>query len=39
MSELDQSEHARYDLGLLFTDGMPEHDDAAGYRGAVAAHR
>jgi len=27
----------RYDLGLLFTDGMPEIDDEAGYRGAVAA--
>jgi hypothetical protein len=37
MSELDRSERDRYDLGLLFTDGMPEHDDAAGYRGAVAA--
>jgi len=35
MSELDRSE--RYDLGLLFTDGMPEHDDGTGYRGAVAA--
>jgi DNA-binding transcriptional MerR regulator len=28
---------ARYDLGMLFTDGMPELDPAAGYRGAVAA--
>jgi DNA-binding transcriptional MerR regulator len=27
----------RYDLGLLFTDGMPEMDDTAGYRGTVAA--
>ena len=27
----------RYDLGLLFTDGMPELDDSAGYRGVVAA--
>ena len=27
----------RYDLGLLFTDGLPELDDAAGYRGAIAA--
>lgn len=27
----------RYDLGLLFTDGLPELDDQAGYRGAVAA--
>ncbi len=27
----------RYDLGLLFTDGLPEMDASAGYRGAVAA--
>ena len=37
MSELDRSERDRYDLGLLFTDGMPEHDEVTGYRGAVAA--
>jgi DNA-binding transcriptional MerR regulator len=37
MSELSRSEGPRYDLGLLFTDGMPDHDDATGYRGAVAA--
>jgi len=37
MSELSRSEESRYDLGLLFTDGMPDHDDATGYRGAVAA--
>jgi DNA-binding transcriptional MerR regulator len=37
MSELSRSEDSRYDLGLLFTDGMPDLDDAAGYRGAVAA--
>jgi len=37
MSELSRSEASRYDLGLLFTDGMPDHDDATGYRGAVAA--
>ena len=37
MSELSRSEDSRYDLGLLFTDGMPDHDDASGYRGAVAA--
>jgi len=37
MSELSRSEASRYDLGLLFTDGMPNHDDATGYRGAVAA--
>lgn len=38
MSELlNRGDDARYDLGLLFTDGLPELDDAAGYRGAVAA--
>ena len=37
MSELSRSESSRYDLGLLFTDGMPDHDDSSGYRGAVAA--
>lgn len=37
MSELRRSEETRYDLGLLFTDGMPELDDSTGYRGAVAA--
>lgn len=37
MSELSRSEDSRYDLGLLFTDGMPDLDDAAGYRGAIAA--
>lgn len=38
MSELSRSsEESRYDLGLLFTDGMPDLDDSTGYRGAVAA--
>lgn len=37
MSELSRSEDSRYDLGLLFTDGMPDLDDTAGYRGAIAA--
>lgn len=37
MTELDRSDRARYDLGLLFTDGLPEHDDGTGYRGAIAA--
>jgi len=37
MSELDRTARSRYDLGLLFTDGMPEHDEVTGYRGAVAA--
>lgn len=32
-----RNEGPRYDLGLLFTDGLPVLDDAAGYRGAVAA--
>ncbi len=36
MSELGRSEDSRYDLELLFTDGLPE-DDGSGYRGAVAA--
>ncbi len=37
MRENSRSEESRYDLGLLFTDGMPELDDDAGYRGAIAA--
>lgn len=37
MSELSRNDGSRYDLGLLFTDGLPQLDDAAGYRGAVAA--
>jgi DNA-binding transcriptional MerR regulator len=36
-SELSRNEGSRYDLGLLFTDGMPDLDDTAGYRGAIAA--
>lgn len=32
-----RNEEARYDLGLLFTDDMPDLDDTSGYRGAVAA--
>lgn len=36
MSGISRSED-RYDLGLLFTDGMPTLDDHEGYRGAVAA--
>ncbi|WP_439691202.1 MerR family transcriptional regulator [Curtobacterium sp. SP.BCo] len=31
------SDMTRYDLGLLFTDGLPEHDEQNGYRGTVAA--
>src|SRR3569623_1768867 len=38
MSELSREDGvARYDLGLLFTAGLPEMDDVNGYRGAVAA--
>ena len=37
MSELSTSDESRYDLGLLFTDGLPDLDENAGYRGAVAA--
>jgi DNA-binding transcriptional MerR regulator len=38
MSEVSsRSEASRYDLGLLFTDGLPDLDDSAGYRGAIAA--
>jgi len=38
MSEVSsRSESSRYDLGLLFTDGLPDLDDSLGYRGAVAA--
>lgn len=37
MSDLSRDEAPRYDLGLLFTDGLPDLDGAAGYRGAVAA--
>lgn len=37
MSEVNRSEESRYDLGLLFTDGMPDLDDNSGYRGAIAA--
>ena len=31
------NEDSRYGLGLLFTDGLPDLDDSAGYRGAIAA--
>src|SRR5919206_71899 len=36
MSELSRSDD-RYDLGLLFTDGMPDLEENEGFRGAVAA--
>ena len=34
---VEESEGTRIDVGMLFTDGLPDHEDAAGYRGAVAA--
>lgn len=38
MAEVTRSEdESRYDLGLLFTDGLPDLDDTTGYRGTVAA--
>ncbi|MHA7986327.1 MerR family transcriptional regulator [Rathayibacter sp. CAU 1779] len=37
MTEVRRNDDARYDLGFLFTDGLPEMDDVTGYRGAVAA--
>ena len=37
MSELSRSDDSRYDLGLLFTDGLPDLDENTGYRGTVAA--
>jgi len=37
MSEVSPSDEARYADGLLFTDGLPELEEGAGYRGAVAA--
>jgi DNA-binding transcriptional MerR regulator len=38
MSELSRSEeNPRYELGPLFTDGLPDLDADAGYRGAIAA--
>lgn len=38
MSEKSPVDGEQYQLGLLFTDGLPEMDDNAGYRGAVAAN-
>ncbi|WP_210505297.1 MerR family transcriptional regulator [Naasia sp. SYSU D00057] len=36
MKELSRSED-RYDLGLLFTDGMPDLEAGEGFRGTIAA--
>ncbi|SFR96727.1 MerR HTH family regulatory protein [Agrococcus baldri] len=33
----DQGGTSRHELGLLFTDGLPQEDDAVGYKGAIAA--
>lgn len=36
--QVDQPEgDAPYELGVLFTDGLPQESDAVGYRGAIAA--
>jgi DNA-binding transcriptional MerR regulator len=37
MVDVNRSEEARYDRGLLFTDGLPDLDDGSGYRGTIAA--
>ncbi len=37
MTGASRNADARYDLGLLFTDGLPEFDDDSGFRGAIAA--
>ena len=31
------AERTTLDTGVLFTDGLPQHDDSVGYRGAIAA--
>jgi DNA-binding transcriptional MerR regulator len=36
MAEITPEREA-LDTGLLFTDGLPQHDDSVGYRGAIAA--
>lgn len=37
MVDVNRNEGSRYDLGLLFTDGLPDLDDGSGYRGTIAA--
>jgi DNA-binding transcriptional MerR regulator len=37
MSEVNRSDEARYADGMLFSDGLPELEEGAGYRGTVAA--
>lgn len=38
MSEKSPINGEQYQLGLLFTDGLPDMDETAGYRGSVAAN-
>jgi len=37
MSDVTSGRPQRFDLGLLFTDGLPDLDEQSGYRGIVAA--
>jgi DNA-binding transcriptional MerR regulator len=37
MTGASRNADTRYDLGLLFTDGLREFDDDSGFRGAIAA--
>jgi DNA-binding transcriptional MerR regulator len=37
MNDVTRSDEQRYDLGVLFDDGMITHDEKSGYRGAEAA--
>jgi DNA-binding transcriptional MerR regulator len=37
MNDVTRSDEQRYDLGVLFDDGMITHDERSGYRGAEAA--
>ncbi len=37
MTTASRNGGSRFDLGLLFTDGLPEFDENAGFRGAIAA--
>lgn len=34
---MEEIEGTRIDVGMLFTDGLPNQQDASGYRGAIAA--
>lgn len=34
---MEEIEGTRIDVGMLFTDGLPNQHDASGYRGAIAA--